>query len=109
MRIFFLISFFLLIHVQSESSISLLSKIGAKLDSIENKLVKGLLETRVEKAWALDREDAKIAALAVILKELSHNQERPVKLKPDSQLEIELCNYLLQQACILEALDGAGV
>ena len=107
--IFFTAFLFFNFFTYAESSISVLSQIGKELDKIENKLVKGLLEKRVQKAWSLDDESEKISALKAIFVELTKNKGKEENSAKEIIAEIELCNYLIQQACILEALDGAGV
>ena len=63
-----------------------------------------------QKAWIQPNEEAKVLALRAILNELSKGKKNEGnELAADVAAEIELCNYLIQQACILEALDGAGV
>lgn len=110
MKYFCLIAFLLFnFSLFAESPISVLSQIGKELDKIDNKLVKGLLEERVKKAWGQEDESQKLYQLREILKELTKDKLADNLTQKDIAAEIELCNYLIQQACILEALDGAGV
>ncbi|MCH2206098.1 MAG: hypothetical protein MK132_09550 [Lentisphaerales bacterium] len=111
MKIFsWILCFFISLSMMAESSISLLNQIGQRLDRIDNELVKKLLEERIQKAWTKPSEEAKVAALQAILSELSKEKKTlDNNLDADVGAEVELCNYLIQQACILEALDGAGV
>jgi tetratricopeptide (TPR) repeat protein len=107
MRLFFLILLFISLSVYSQTSISVLKDIGVELSKLDKGLVKTLLEGKVKQSWDIKNEQERLKVLSGILEEL-----KGLKLKAvatDLHKDVELCNYLIQQACILEALDGAGV
>ena len=114
MKVFFVVFVLWATVLVAETPIGILGNISQELNQLDNKLLKELIEKKVKEAWETKDEAAKLAALNKILvevKKLAPNKPVGEKgpVENDLQKEIALCNYLVQQACILEALDGRGV
>ena len=108
MRSIFFLYLFLLLPIWAKTPVSLLKEISVELSKLDDGLIKKLIEERVKEAWALTSDLEKEAALSDLLRELRKVNPVENELALNLGKEIELCNYLIQQACILEALDGAG-
>jgi len=112
--VFFLLCFSLW---GKESSIAIVGKISHELERLQSPILSKLVEKEIGSLLSLQDGDKKHSALKALLDEIQRLtiKKQAVSKKPilngafDAKKEAALCNYLVQQACLLEALEGKGV
>ena len=100
--------------VAKDSSVTLVGQISIELKRLNSPVMTRLVEKEIDLLWSIKDDATKLTGLKAILDEV-----KELKLaggdvvigvdKINVDKEVALCNYLVQQACLLEALEGEGV
>ena len=93
---------------------TLVGQISIELKRLNSPVMTRLVEKEIDVLWSIKDDATKLTGLKAILDEV-----KALKLAGDDAAvgvdkinvdkEVALCNYLVQQACLLEALEGEGV